>query len=391
MKKINILVLLCCLTIGKGWAQPAYKAALPTIPKDAFYAIDLPQQVLGCTLNDFSDIRIKNSDGKEVAWLLQEDVRSGHDSEFIPYQTSVTSATRRTNLLITTDRKPLSSFILKIKNADTEKEANLTGSNDGKQWFAVRETIRLNNISSTSETEALLYLNFPLSDYKYYKMAINDSLTTPLNIVGVGRIKDESFYERNLLEVPAQQVRMQEKGKWTEIELTYPYKYAIERVAFYISSPKFFSRTVNIAVPADVSWSNVLTHSNGNPQSFALGVEASALKLSVFNGDDQPLTIDSVKTYIRKYYLVAALQKGGNYTLTYGDPKATFPQYDLSFRHQLPAEIEHLTIKNIEQAAQLASPEAPSAWLVFLKKYGIWIIIAVVIVQILLMVRKLMK
>lgn len=391
MKKINILVLLCCLTVGKGWAQPAYKATLPSIDKDAFYAIDLPHQVLGGALTDLADLRIKDSEGKEVAWLLQEEVRSGHDSQFIPYQTSVTSAARRTNVLITADGKPLSSFILKIKNADAEKEANLAGSNDGKQWFTVRETIWLNNLSSANETEALLYLHFPLSDYKYYKMEINDSLAAPLNIVGVGRIQDESFYERNLQEVPTQSIHIEEKGKWTEIALSYPYKYSIERIAFFISSPKFFSRSVNVSTPSDVSWSNVLTHSNGNPQSFYLGIEAAELKLSVFNGDDQPLAIDSVKTYIRKCYLVAALQKGKDYTLTYGDAKATFPQYDLSFRHQLPADMEHLTIKNIEQASQPSPPETPSAWLVFLKKYGIWIIIAVVIVQILLMVKKLMK
>ncbi|WP_455593280.1 hypothetical protein [Bacteroides sp.] len=392
MKQINIVILFCCLLAGKMSAQPAYKATLPAVHANAFYAIDLPHQVVGAAAPDFADIRIVDNNNKEVAWLLQEDVRSGYDSEFVPFQTTITTSPRRTHLLVETNGNPLSSFVLNIKNADVEKEASLRGSNDGKKWFAVKEFIRLNNISSVNQTVAFLDINFPLSDYKFYKMDIIDSLSAPLNIIAAGRMKDESFYERKLLDVPVKNIRMQEKGKSTEIELTYPFQYPIERLSFFISSPQYFNRAISVVKPAGCPWSSTLSHGNGNPQSLSLGLRTSTLKLSISNGDDQPLNIDSIKTYIRKYYLVAALKEGIDYTLTYGDRGARFPQYDLSFSQQLPDSLEHITVKNFEEIPQIVvQPEVPSPWMVFLKKYGIWLIIAVIIIQILLMVKKLLK
>lgn len=394
MRIINIAALLCCLIIGnEGWAQPAYKATLPTVRADAFYAIDLPHEVLGGARTDLADIRIKDSKGQEVAWLLQEDVRSGHDSEFIPYQTTITSTSRRTHVLITANGDSISSFTLKIKNADIEKESTLAGSNDGKKWFAVKDYFRLSNISSSNRTEALLDLSFPLSDYKFYKIEISDSLSAPLNIVGVGKMKDELYYEQGLLEVPLHASSIRQKGKRTEIQLIYPCKYQIERIAFYISSPQYFCRELKMVSPWDAPIST-LSHRRTKPQSAPMEVYTDTLRMSVFNGDDQPLTIDSIKTYIRKFYLVAALKQGMSYTFTYGDENASSPQYDLSFRHQLPTYIEHLTVENIKQIPQTVNAqqsEVPSPWIVFLKKYGIWIIIAVVIIQILFMVKKLMK
>lgn len=391
MKPINAIVLLCCLTIGQAWAQPTYKVALPIVDADAFYAIDLPHQVLGATRTDFADIRIKNSENQEIAWLLKEDVRSGQSSEFVPFHTTVTSTPHRTNVLITTDSTPLSSFILKIKNADVKKEATLSGSNDSKKWFVVKDRFLLSNISNHSQTEALLNLTFPLSDYKYYKMDISDSLSAPLNIMEAGRMKDENYYKRNLLEVPLRSIRIEQQGKQTEIHLVYPFKYQIDRLAFFISSPRFFSRDLRVEFPY-VTSVGTLSHPNGMPQIMPVGMLADTLQMSIFNGDDQPLIIDSIKSYIRKFYLVSALKKGEHYTLTYGDKDTTFPQYDLSFEQQLPDSIPHLQLGNIEQiTAAEGQPESSFQWLYYLKTYGIWLIIAVVIIQILVMVKKLMK
>ena len=391
MKPIKIIALLCFMNISTGWAQPTHKVKLPAVDTDAFYAIDLPHQVLGSVRTDFADIRIKNSENQDIAWLVQEDIRSGQGSDFIPFQTSVTSTPRQTNILITTNNTPLSSFILKIKNADVEKEATLSGSNDGKKWFAVKDRFMLSNISNNSRTEALLNLTFPLSDYKYYKMDISDSLSAPLNIMEVGRIKDENYYERNLLEVPLHSIRIEQQEKRTKIQMIYPFRYQIDRLAFFISSPRFFNREMKIDSPY-VTSAGTLSHLNGMPQIISVGIIADTLQMSINNGDDQPLIIDSVKAYIRKFYLVSSLKKGEHYTLIYGDKNATYPEYDLSFAQQLPDSIIHLKLGNIEQITAAKKQQEPSSkWLYFFKTYGIWLIIAVVILQILLMVKKMMK
>lgn len=392
MKLLKIFVLFLCLIPGRGVSQPAYRATLPTVDADAFYGIDLPYEVVGGARPDLADIRITDKKGKEVAWLLREDAELSYSNEFIPLAMDLISTARRTDLLITSAGKPLSSLALKIKNADVNKEAILSGSDDGARWFAVKDRFQLNRNGSVHETEALLNLSFPLSDYKFYKLSLNDSLSAPLNVVGVGQVKAESFYKQHLLEVPLKMSSFATKEKSSGIQLVLPFKYQIERLDFYISSPRYYQRNLSLLQPYSARFAATLSNEEGYPQPVALGVYADTLRLSVFHGDDQPVTVDSVKAYVRKYCLVAELKKGEEYTLAYGDPQATFPQYDLSFGKQVPDTIDHVKVHAIRQLSTEVVPvEEPSAWLVFFKTYGIWIVIALIIIQILYIVRKMLK
>lgn len=386
MRISNLLTLLVCLTWTGGMAQPTYKASLPAVPTDAFYAINLPYGVLGGACSDLRDIRIRERGGKEVAWLLQEDAESISSHEFVSLPIRISSLSKRTEVLITQTGRAISSLVLKIKNTDVHKESRLLGSNDGSQWFAVKDRLLLNKIGRSDQTEDYIPLDFPLSDYTYYKLVLNDSLSAPLNIIGVGEIKRESRYRRHLLEVPLTMSPITTKAKQSVIELLFPFLFKLERIDLYISAPRYYNRLVELQ-PRSSYGSSTLTHENGSPQSVSLDVYCDRLKLSIHNGDDEPLTIDSIKAYTRKYRLVAELKAGVNYTLTYGDALASFPTYDLSFSKQLPDSLTELSVGAIEQLPTTAQPEE-AWWLPLLKTYGIWIVIILVIVQILFLVRK---
>lgn len=394
MKWISIVILTVYLLPGKTLAQPGYRAALANPDTAAFYRIDLPYQVLGGACPDLADIRIVNNEGKEVAWLLKEEVESKHNVEFIPLSMKISTLPKRTDVIITSEGKPLSSFLLKMKNTDVNKEASLLGSNDTEKWFAVKNHIGLSSMNSTVATGGFLEIKFPLSDYQYYKLSISDSLSAPLNILSVGCVKTEAYSKKHLLPIPLTASHIRTKGKQTDIELVLPFKFQIERLDFYISSPRYYHRTLELSRPVADHSAAKLSDEKGSPQPIFFSAYGDTLKLSVYNGDDQPLAIDSVKAFARKYYLIASLEKGVTYTLTYGDPKAEFPQYDLSFEKFIPDSISRLALGNIEKTVVEQSsqqPEQPSPWLDFLKTYGIWIVIVIVIVQILWMVTKMLK
>lgn len=393
MKLTNIIAILFCMAAVRVAAQPSYQAALSPAPADGYYFIDLPPQVLGGARSDLADVRIKNSAGREVAWLMRADAEQDSGSEFVSFPTEVSATGRRTEVLIAADKKSLSSFVLRIKNADVEKEAVLLGSNDRKKWFAVKDRFRLNNISDASRAEAFLTLSFPLSDYAWYKLSVNDSLSAPLNILGAGQVNDRSFYIRHLMEIPLRECTFRTEGKKTDIRLSFPFRYQIDRIVFYISSPRYYRRALQVVEPSAYS-ADVLSDRNPQPQSVSLDIRTRVLRMQVANGDDQPLEIDSIKAYTRKLGLVAELKKGEEYRLTYGDTQASFPQYDLSFVCRLPDSLGRLTVEDIRPlpVATAASPSVESSPRgSFFKTYGIWIIIGVVILQILYMVRKMMK
>lgn len=410
MTKLINSVLFFLLIAGNGLAQPMYKAFLPPVGADGFYAVDLSSEVLGGACPDLADVRITDKDGKAIAWLLREDIEQNSSNEFIPFPTEISSAQNKTEILIETKGKSLSSIVLRIKNADADKNATLLGSNDRKSWFAVKDHLYLTNTSSRNRTEAFLNLEFPLSDYPYYKLLVSDSLSAPLNIIGVGMLKDKSFYKQHILNIPIKESSMHTNGEYTDIELVFPYKYQVAGVIFYISSPQFYTREIKFYLPVTKRlltkkrllknreydytsgyFVETLSADKGNPVIMGYNQYTDTMKMSVYNGDDQPLTIDSIKPYTRKLHLVAGLKAGNTYTLTYGDKQALFPDYDLSFGKQLPDSIPHISITDIQQLTVSAEQPASDKWVSFFKTYGVWLVIGFVIVQILNMVRKIVK
>lgn len=389
--KMNRLVLLFtllfCLPAGNVWTQPTYKATLPVVQATGFYKIDLPYEVLGASRTDLADIRIKDEKGREATWLLRKDEERIFRNEFIPFPTGIQIGKHQTDVIVKTNGKQVSSFVMRLKNADSDKKATLLGSYDQKTWYTVKEHLRLNGISNPYDTESFIELNFPLSDYSCYKMSIGDSLSSPLNILEVGYRQTESSLKQMQMEIPLQKSEINTKNKRTDITLIFPYRNRVSELVFYVSAPQYFRRNIYFrSSPA----TGVLMADEGKPIKMACSQYTDTLMLSVNNGDDRPLSIDSIKAYTPKYYLIAALEQGVNYTMTYGDKSASMPDYDLFFSLHVSDSIPRLMPGAIEKLP-LPPPEEPSAWIIYLKKYGVWAVIVLIILQILYAVRRLLK
>ncbi len=385
---INIGVLAALLVAGDVSAQPSCRAAIPPVPADGYYAVDLSLDMLGHARRDLSDLRIIDQEGKEVAWLLCDDSERVFRGSFEPFATEVTSTPKETKVLIETDGKPLSAFTLCMKNADADKRATLRGSNDREKWFAVKERISLVNISNPERTEAYIPIEFPLSDYRYYLITIGDSLSAPLNITGVGvQTKQYSFVSPRMQEVPVKELNIRTEGKQTNVLLVLPYTIEVANLGFHISAPEYFSRDVKMD---GVYQSYTLTSDKGRPLVVHYPNYSDSIRMVVYNKDDRPLQIDSIQVFAKKRYLVAGLKQGVGYRLTCGDAKARFPQYDLSFATQLPDSLAHLTLQQVELSPVIPG-EAEAPWWIFLKTYGIWIIIVLISLQILYSIRKMLK
>ncbi len=405
---INGWMAIALLTGGTVCAQPSCRATLPEVPADGYYAIDLPYAVLGHAREDYADLRITDRNGREIAWLLRGETERIYAGGFQSFPVDIEATAKETSVLITTGGKALSSFTLRMKNADANKYATLKGSNDRKAWYAVKDHLALLNISNRESTEAYVQLDFPLSDYQYYKLTIGDSLSAPLNIRGVGVMKEGYSLVPHLLDVPVKESVIRTEGKQTDVLLVLPYETKVADVVFHISSPTYYNRDVKIWLPTYhrsverrsllkarkyITWQNytigTLAADSGRPVTLSYDQYTDTLRMEVFNKDDQPLKIDSIKVYAKKLYLVAGLKAGEVYQLTCGDEEAVYPQYDLSFAAQLPDSLQHLTLGNIEQ--QSITEDADPVWWEAMKTYGIWIIIVFIVLQILYIVRKMLK
>lgn len=95
-----------------------------------------------------ADIRIKDEKGREATWLLRKDEERIFRNEFIPFPTGIQIGKHQTDVIIKTNGKQVSSFVMRLKNADSDKKATLLGSHDQKTWYTVKEHLRLNGISN---------------------------------------------------------------------------------------------------------------------------------------------------------------------------------------------------------------------------------------------------
>lgn len=393
-----------------------YSAGLPPVTESDFYAVELPGCIRGAARPDLADVRILDSRNKETAYLVRRNETPVAGKPFEPYPVQVDYLPSRTEIRIETGNRPLSSFTLQVKNTAVNKTASLRGSNDRQQWYAVKEDFPLRGLYDDRQTAAGFEIGFPLSDYRYYLLIIDDSLSAPLNVVRVGRAAVAPCARAELLEVKPASLSVREKGKETEIVLSYPYRYAISEVVFYASSPRFFRREIVFFFPPDVSqasarkpllrrrearsaqpyrsYVNALLESDGEGVA-ALGWSqyTDTLNMRIRNGDDRPLRIDSIKTYIDRLYLAAYLEAGETYRLAYGNEEAESPVYDLSFRSHIPDSLPRLTPAVAPVGSEPDKPVSgqPAVWLPFLRTYGIWIIIGLVIIQILWLVKKMIK
>lgn len=384
---ISLFAIFICLLIDNGWSQPAYKATLPIVDTTGFYRIDLPYEVLGVSCPDLRDIRIRDDKDREVAWLLRKDEERICRNEFVPFHTEISTGKYRTDVLVETDRKPVSSFVMRIKNADSDKSASLLGSYDRKTWFTVSEHIRLNDLNNPNDTETFIELKFPLSDYSYYRVSIKDSLSSPLNIVGAGFFRTETAFQQTFIHIPAKKSEIHANGKYTDIKMIFPFKSRVSELVFYVSAPQYYKRSIKLHPPYTTG---MLVADKGKPLTVVCDLYTDTLTISVNNGDDMPLAIDSIKAYTPGFYLIANLRHGEHYTMTYGDEKASFPEYDLSFGIHVSDSISRIIPGRVERMPASQQME-PSLWMSFLKTYGIWIIIILIILQILYVVRKLLK
>ena len=391
-----------------------YKTALPEMDRDDFYAIDLPYSVLGKSQADFADIRIlDNETQQEIAFAIKENFAKNVKSEFIPFPISVEKQGKSTNVIIETDSVNTSYFRLKIKNADVNKTATLQGSNDRQNWYGVKDKFLLTNNYDRNKPETIIDIDFPMSDYQYYKLTLNDSLSAPLNILAVGLdflTMTSLSREIQFLQLPIAGQTITTKDKNTEIGLVFDDKFLVSKLELYISNPPYFSRQVQVFLPAQQKimrnrkrkteyvyardFFTTIISSQENERVFTIDYNhrTDTLLLSINNGDDQALTIDSIKAFTKSVYLVAFLQKGKSYSLVYGDSLAVLPCYDLTFADNLPEKMIHIMpLKTVEKTGNPAEKQSSSAFLNFMKTYGLWAIILLMIGQILYMVWRIMK
>ncbi|NEM96928.1 hypothetical protein [Pontibacter burrus] len=400
-----ILVLVGCFKVTEA-QQYNWQSSVATPKQQGYHSILLSPEVIGRLKADLSDIRLY-SGGKEVPYLLRAEEPVQYKRLFKNYD--IVSYTHQkgccSELLISNpEKRKLNNISLLISNADARKQVKLSGSDNRQDWYVLKEKDILYAINNRASTAEVKLLDFPLSNYRYFRLQLNDSASAPLNILQAGYYDTYTEAGKHI-EIPIREFTRKDSlsTKSSYIHVRFAHPVYPERLEFTISSPQLYYRHGQIILGAPAPEKRRRSKRRKQRQqprpavSFVLNSNAPAivelprqklreLTIVIQNDDNQPLEITGLIALQLNRYLVAELSPDQEYTLLFGDSTAKAPAYELEyFQDSIPAKLPVVQTGELQQLQPVKKEKNKTSTIL------IWSAIAVVVAGLSYMTVKLLN
>ena len=284
---------------------------------------------------------------------------------------------RTTHVVIeNTGARSLHELLLVIKNTEANRLITLSGSDDNKQWYVIKENIYLSNLFTTPDERLIQSISFPNSNYKYFKITIIGKDILPVNIIRAGVYEAiVGPVQYRLLPSPVL-TQKDSSDKCSYVLLQFDDAYMMNRIEIHTAGATFYKRKIEVSPEKNtyhIPSENFSISSDAQPV-FALEDKTSRLLLKIYNNDNPPLQITGVNVFQRNICLLTFLEKDKSYHLLFDDSLARPPSYDLSFfKDSIHGNIDSI---NYEKAAsnQSAINKEPVAGTS--NRWWIWLAVA---------------
>ncbi|MBX9850630.1 MAG: hypothetical protein K2X86_02620 [Cytophagaceae bacterium] len=388
MRKIIFLSILLFGGIFDAVCQKFdWECKLKPVEKSGFYNVLLSPEISTHLNEDFRDIRLYDEQRTEVPYLLRKNISYSYKQLFREYTILSNSQRKKccTQLVLQNQQKnKINNISLFIRNADVQKTARLSGSDDGTTWYVIKDKYYLESIYNDLETYEVKLLNFPLSNYEFYKLEISDSLSPPLNIIKAGYY-DTYFEDTKYLSLPEPAIAQKDSSnKHTYIKVNFPALQYVERLKINLEGPVYYLRNAEVALSRKDKEALVfnpiksLELKSNSENVITLGnIPLKEFYLIIVNKDNPPLKIKSISAFQLQHFLTAHLEKDKKYYLAFGNKKISSPDYDIKyFQDSIPLSLETAQTGEVINKEEKAAPKTDNTFF----KSSMWIWAAIIIV-----------
>lgn len=330
---------------------------------------------------DLRNVRIIDENSKEVPAIIEVAVPKQSSWKFVDYK--MEKEIRKgccTILTFENERKPISNVLLVTRNAAISKWATLLASDDRKEWYALKGRFQMGrgNMSSTQYADVL---DFPLSDYKYYRVVINDSTTAPLNITSAG-YESEQTYEGEYFAVDGVKMTVTDsaKGRLTWVTLDLDTTQFVDKLQFDISAPILYKRSATLYEHEGkfLRATSLPDITSEHATEIKLSTKTGQLLIRIENEDNRPLQFKAVRVWQLKRSLNAWLEAGHSYKLVFGDETFNLPNYDLGFfKDSIPDRPPVLDVAGVKLIPGVSATTSTTS---FTNRNIVWVAIILVAV-----------
>ena len=358
----NLIVLAgwCCSLTAQSFT---WQGSVNGIRENSLYKIQLFPDLKKHMSKDLHDMRIYDSARREVPFVLLGEPLLKEKQDFIPYE--IISQTHFKNyseiIIKNTNKDKISNIAFNINNSDAFKYCSIEGSEDSGQWYSVSALQELSLAYSNNYTNSYKCIYFPLNDYLYYRLRVDDWNAEPLKINSAGYFKN-SVIAGKLHELQFKSVTKEDpERKITSIRLAFENNQEVNRIDFKITSPRLYMRHAIIYVNKTekqkyktISYKDILFEfdlSSDAPLFFDVpSINEKEFFIEIENKDNPPLTIGSISCKQLASYLVCDLDPKNKYTLKCGNMRLKFPEYDLvNFVSTSPQLLPEAHIDNFKE------------------------------------------
>jgi hypothetical protein len=363
-----------------------YMVQLPEIKSKGFHKIIIAPAISAKSAANLSDLRLYDEQKKEIPYIQRKDFISKQHRTFTEHKVISEQSVQKsaTEIVIKNQAgKPINNLSVFLNNAEVCKEIIISGSYDQKEWYAVNT------------------IYFPLSDYTYFKIRINDKYSLPVKVLKVGYYSDSLRYGDELI-LPNPQINRTEQHHEhiTRLQLNFDAAYNIDKLNLKVSSPTLYRRNVRVFALRNSGQKNekiLLQQTTLTPASSSQiileNVFEKQLCLEIDNDNNPLLVIDSIICSQRSQYIIAFIEKPGIYGLKFANKALSLPVYDLSYFNQLiPAEMPVIETEKLKMIYHPTQPVNRTVQPFFYnKKFFLWTVIVVVALLLLLVSSKMLN
>lgn len=387
----NIFLLLLAFFVWSLNGQNfSYKANVDSVSESGYHRILLSPEITSKLNAQFFDIRLYDAKKVEVPYVFQQEQRVSEQDLFVEYKIIEKQHFQNryyTRLVIhNLNKTKINNIVLRIKNADVRKRLKLNASYELRNWYVLKDNYYYNSIVNENNTSEIRVLNFPLSDYTYYELLIEDYFDNPINILQAGyynRVVENGKY------TPLKNITYASKEVQKETIIAIPTKgNYVDKISFEIDAPKYYLREAELYIFKEekAKHKTILTQetiatfnlvSNSRNTLFLDNIKEDTLFIRIKNNDDAPLKINKINLLQLNKYLTAELTANQSYHLLFSDMKAQKPNYDLKyFVDSIACNLNVIGTSAPEQLSKTDTGKETSGF--SLQKYWLWIVIVVV-------------
>jgi hypothetical protein len=388
MKKFLQLIILIPILIFAQ--ESAYKNEITGV-ENQWHSISLNEDVLSKVSENLSDLRIYSVsptyDTLEIPYFLAEqntlEEKSGINFKII-------NRSHKDNQNYFTFKlkeiKEINEIILDFKQENFNWKIDLQGSNDQKEWFDILEDYRILSILNKLTDYSFTTLKFPNSEYAYYRINVKNEKKVRLKSATLQKTFERKI---DLEEIENEySIVNDKKNKATVIDLKFENRLPISEIELFFSDDIDYQRSVNFEYLVDSfktekgwrysyrSITNSYVSSLGENKYFIDAVYTKALKITIYNLDNQALNLKDIKTKSLKYILVARfLESNNQHFMTYGNTELRSPNYDIkNFKKNISTELDELDL-----GKQISLLQGDIAKESIVTKWWLWAIIILII------------